>query len=364
MTNLRQYDFGEKLEFALKIVNVSRGRLAAEIKVDKSLVSRWLRGLVTPSDHNLATLTQFIRSHKAGFTQLNWELPLEAFALALGSPAGALPPRDGGDRPQTPGWFIPSRQQSVVEVAREGDAYPGVYAAFRQSLRNTGAIEPEIFVIWRERGGLCYSKLDAAFTFFGEVFILRHQLTFAGAAYPRTDGIVTLLVGGVMGTKAWRLHGLMTNAHSDRFGTPGATPVVMQRIADLASPTEPPEVAVLEPALAIMSGLFAEGRAHELAAPEIVAAVTPVIGVPRADGKTDYLLTVSSDRSLAASELDWSVSLETDILRLRRLLLGDRSATAGDLPLELVAPARPKVPVSAQDRFAPSPGDRDGLSQS
>jgi len=46
-----------KLGLARKALTVSRGRLAAEARVDKALVSRWLRGVSAPRGHNLEAVT-------------------------------------------------------------------------------------------------------------------------------------------------------------------------------------------------------------------------------------------------------------------------------------------------------------------
>ena len=40
--------FSSKLQLVLKALSVSRGRLAAEIGVDKSLAGRWCSGAVRP----------------------------------------------------------------------------------------------------------------------------------------------------------------------------------------------------------------------------------------------------------------------------------------------------------------------------
>ena len=52
--------FHEKLDLILKALSMSRGRLAAELGVDKSLVGRWVSGVVHPSALNLENLTRLI----------------------------------------------------------------------------------------------------------------------------------------------------------------------------------------------------------------------------------------------------------------------------------------------------------------
>src|ERR1051325_9563074 len=56
--NMAPGDFAQKLGVVLKAINLSRGRLAQTIGVDKSVVSRWASAVQTPSDQNLSLLTE------------------------------------------------------------------------------------------------------------------------------------------------------------------------------------------------------------------------------------------------------------------------------------------------------------------
>jgi adenylate cyclase len=76
-------DFGQKLGVVLKAINVSRGRLAQTVGVDKSVVSRWASGVQVPSDHNLSLLTEAIARHRPGFERRDWDLDGEGFANRL-----------------------------------------------------------------------------------------------------------------------------------------------------------------------------------------------------------------------------------------------------------------------------------------
>src|SRR5215218_7148123 len=77
-------NFSAKLDLALKALSMSRGRLAADLGVDKSLVGRWASGAVSPSEHSLSLLTQLIASKRPGFTMLDWDRELEALAGVFG----------------------------------------------------------------------------------------------------------------------------------------------------------------------------------------------------------------------------------------------------------------------------------------
>lgn len=86
-------DFARKFGLVLKALNLSRGRLAQTVGIDKSVVSRWASGTQVPTDHNLSLLTEAIARYKPEFTRLDWELGDEAFAARLGiAPAAAEMP--------------------------------------------------------------------------------------------------------------------------------------------------------------------------------------------------------------------------------------------------------------------------------
>ncbi|MDP3125707.1 MAG: helix-turn-helix domain-containing protein, partial [Thiobacillus sp.] len=79
-------EFPARMLLALKALSLSRGRLASELAVDKSVISRWLSGRQAPSGQNLANLTALVASHRPGFTLLDWETDLETLAAKLVSP--------------------------------------------------------------------------------------------------------------------------------------------------------------------------------------------------------------------------------------------------------------------------------------
>jgi hypothetical protein len=82
-------NFGDKLTLVLKILLVSRTRLAADLGVDKSIVSRWCSGANAPSGENLSQLTRLIGARVPGFTALDWDGDLATLARRL-----KMPPTD------------------------------------------------------------------------------------------------------------------------------------------------------------------------------------------------------------------------------------------------------------------------------
>ena len=77
-------DLASKLDLLLKALSISRGRLAQEAGVDKSLVGRWVAGSVSPSPHNLEKVTAALARRSPGFTMLDWDRPFDAFAAHFG----------------------------------------------------------------------------------------------------------------------------------------------------------------------------------------------------------------------------------------------------------------------------------------
>lgn len=85
-------DFARKFGLVLKAFNLSRGRLAQTVGIDKSVVSRWASGATVPTDHNLSLLTQAVMRHKADFGRADWDFDVEAFAARLGLATSAIAP--------------------------------------------------------------------------------------------------------------------------------------------------------------------------------------------------------------------------------------------------------------------------------
>ena len=228
-------DFGAKLALVLKTLTISNGRLAADLAVDKSLVGRWVSGAVKPSSHNLGRLTRHLAQRVEGFSLIEWEMPIAELRARM-NPARTMEtprPRDIGDVPH-------ARAQSLIEVQREGAAYPGLYAHFRKAFRNTGEILVELMIIWRDGDRLLFRSFDPSFSHTGEILIVRHQMFFVGEDDARADGLMFMIVNGVGGRKAYRLDGVAMSVAGDRQRTPGACVTVMQRIADLETDSTAP----------------------------------------------------------------------------------------------------------------------------
>jgi transcriptional regulator with XRE-family HTH domain len=86
--------FSDNLRLVLKLLSMSAARLASELAVDKSVVSRWLNGSVQPSAHNLSRLSAFVAGRLVGFRALDWERTPESLAETFGAdPRAAAGPQ-------------------------------------------------------------------------------------------------------------------------------------------------------------------------------------------------------------------------------------------------------------------------------
>lgn len=95
--------FEEKLRLALGRANLSRAQLAQLTGVDKSVVTRWLSGVLRPADHSLASLSGVLARHIEGFTRVDWDLPAPAFAARLGVTAAPKVKPEGDVASARPG---------------------------------------------------------------------------------------------------------------------------------------------------------------------------------------------------------------------------------------------------------------------
>ena len=118
------------MTLVLKALSITRGQLAAGVGVDKSLISRWCSGAVTPSAHNLSRVTQLVAGRVPGFSLLDWELSGTALAMKLGvelpAPAKATPGLSD--------WVPPAMLlEAAAAVALHGSSYEGFWRTTRPS---------------------------------------------------------------------------------------------------------------------------------------------------------------------------------------------------------------------------------------
>jgi hypothetical protein len=214
-----------RLLLALKALSLSRGRLAAELAVDKSVVSRWLSGHQAPSGQNLANLTALVARRRPGFTLLDWEADLETLSAKLG--VGVA---DAGPFGPLGGW-LPAAvlQETAALTALRGDAYEGFWRTTRPAIGMPGRFVHDRLIIRKADNGLLTFRLGVEdMRFEGWTFLTQTQL-FSIAADPRTGMFVFTIFNAVLRHRAEVMDGLTLTCQRTGGGTPVAGAVIMER---------------------------------------------------------------------------------------------------------------------------------------
>jgi hypothetical protein len=229
-------DFSARFRLVLSALGLSRGRAAAALAVDKSLVGRWCAGSVRPSDHNLSRITALVAAKVCGFTALDWARDLPDFAERLGlDPALAAAVPSEGVPDALP---LSCLAQARAETGRRGSAYEGFWRTTRPSVIMGGRVFHDHGMIRRNAHGLLEVRMGGA------------GLGFRGWALPLEGNLFAILEGAVGFTplflifrgvplpKATLLDGLVLLSALDAARTPAAVPILLERVGDLTGDGE------------------------------------------------------------------------------------------------------------------------------
>ncbi len=216
-------DFPPKLELMLKALSLSRGGLAAELGVDKSVISRWLNRGQAPSGHNLARLTALVAQRRPGFTMLDWETDLLRLSARLGV--------EGASTPSGPSGWLPDRveQEARAMTALRGDAYEGFWRTVRPSNEVAGRFVEDQVLIRREANGFLGFRLGLNdIRFEGWTFPTQTQL-FSMGADERTGVFIFTIFNAVLRDRADVMDGITLTCQRSAGGAPVAAACLMER---------------------------------------------------------------------------------------------------------------------------------------
>ena len=227
--------FGRKLELVLKRLSMSRARLAADLRVDKSVVGRWVTGAVRPSAHNLARLSALVAEHIAGFTALDWDRDLPGFAELLGADPGTL---GGAGKAGPPHLPLPLMDQVLASTALRGKAYEGFFRSTRPYVLAPGRFVHDHGMIRMDETGLLRLKIGTGGTtvegwvlpFGNQLFVLSVDVT--------SGALLFGIFNGVSGPRADVVDGLCLTPAQDAGRTPTAHAMVFERVGDLSGDPE------------------------------------------------------------------------------------------------------------------------------
>jgi hypothetical protein len=236
-------DFPLKLDLALKALSISAGGLASELGVDKSVVSRWLRGANRPTSHNLSRLTSVIAGRRAGFSMLDWDADPPRFSARLGV-SEARPANGGAIRAPAAhspelGDCIPARvvEEARLNTAMRGSAYEGFWRATRPSIEFPGRFMRDFILIRIGAHGLLTSRLGVEdMGFRGVSFPTQTQL-FGFLADAETGMFIFSIYNAVLRHRADVLDGITLTCRRTGGGTPMAARNLMERVGLLSGDT-------------------------------------------------------------------------------------------------------------------------------
>jgi transcriptional regulator with XRE-family HTH domain len=221
--------FSQKLALVLKLLSLSRARMAANMGVDKSVVGRWVAGAARPSAHNLSRLTAQVAKRAPGFTILDWDRSLDDLAaLFRVEPGRSAPIAFGGGLP------MPLLGQALAMTAQWGAAYEGFFRSTRPFAQYPGRFVHDQCLVRRDGSGLLRLNLAN-----GSVFVdawllpLRDHVFVIGSDFTNATMAFALL-NGVVSEKVETLDGLILSLTQGTDQTPTATPIVLQRTGDLS----------------------------------------------------------------------------------------------------------------------------------
>ncbi|WP_293903297.1 hypothetical protein [Phenylobacterium sp.] len=222
-------EFPARLLLALKALSISRGRLAVELAVDKSVISRWLSGHQAPTGENLANLTALVAGRRPGFTLLDWEADIEALSAKLG--VATEPTAPWGQLGQ---WLPePVLQEAHTLTGLRGDAYEGFWRTTRPAIGQPGQFVHDPLMIRKAPNGFltCRSGVEDM-RFQGWAFLTQTQL-FAVLADARTGIFLFCIFNAVMRHRAEVLDGLTLTIQRVGGGSPVAGACLLERVGFL-----------------------------------------------------------------------------------------------------------------------------------
>ena len=307
-------NFATRLDFALKAVSIGRGRLAAEVAVDKSVVTRWLSGSTRPSPHNLERISRALAVHCPGFAMLDWDRSEVDFAACLGlaplaaastSPAGPPPsvgsPTDAGSLLDTqvlttmlsmPFGLVEAAEKETV---RRSQTYCGRWRMTRLSASGRLVYVVEHVLIRRRGTGLWLDHFAGGHRLSGWLLVLGNML-YGMVADEADDSFGFILLNGVVGPRAERLDGILTSVGSDRNADPFALVLVLERDSELTGTGD--------------DELWGAASLAELGArdpatldPTVCAAVASDFGPATIASGGNAILRIPHDRSLSTGVL-------------------------------------------------------------
>ena len=282
--------FSDKLQLVLKMLSMSSARLASELEIDKSVVSRWLKGSVQPSAHNLSRLSALIGRQVDGFRTIDWERDVESLAEMFGADPSAIP-AIRTNRP-VQGLNIAIWDQMIATAGIRGKAYEGFFRSTRPHPRMFGRYLHEYGMIRREDSGLLRLLMGSAETVVDGWMIPLHGQLYSICADVNTGTLLFGIFNGLGSPRVDVFDGLTLLPGFDMGRSPMSTAILCERLGELTGDLEADNRHFAE--LSSQSPLAPEGSVPEHIQKHLVRDIGPT---EFANGG-DWLLNMALSRSM------------------------------------------------------------------
>lgn len=250
--------FSEKLRLVLKMLSMSGGRLAAELAIDKSVVSRWLKGSVQPSAHNLSLLSALVATRVEGFRTLDWERSSESLAALFGVDPEVIPAIRPAASKALP---LAIWDQMVATTAVRGQAYEGFFRSTRPHPAAANRFLHEYGMIRRDENGLLRLAMGSAETVVEGWMIPLHGMLYSICADVSSGTLLFGIFNGLGASRIDVFDGLTLIPAADLGRSPMATAMLCERVGDLSGDKEADDARFAE--LASQNPLAPEGSIPE-----------------------------------------------------------------------------------------------------
>ena len=295
--------FSEKLRLVLKMLSMSSAQLASELGADKSVVSRWLKGSVLPSAHNLSRLTGVIATRVASFRTLDWERDPQDFAEMFGADPGTIS-RAMGAAAISRGLPLSNFDQMLLTADRRAKSYEGFFRSTRPSPTLVGRFVHEHGMIRRDPIGLLRLKMGSAGAVVDGWMIPLHGQLYSIATEMNSGTLLFGIFNEIGAPKVDTFDGLTLLPGSDMGRSPTATAILCERVGDLTGDAEADDLRCRE--LMALNPLAPEGSIPEHVRNHLVRDIGPA---QLALGG-DWLLNSLLSRSMSSGP-DFDSLLET-----------------------------------------------------
>jgi transcriptional regulator with XRE-family HTH domain len=282
--------FSENLRLVLKMLSMSSAQLASMMETDKSVVSRWLKGSVQPSAHNLSRLSALIATLAPGFKELDWERDPQGLAELFGADAAAIPAL----RAVRPAKGLPLDiwDQMIATAAIRGQAYEGFFRSTRPH-----PVMPHRYLhlygmIRRDDTGLLRMRLGSAEHILSGWLIPLHNQLYSICTDPISGALAFAIFNGVDAKRVDVFDGLTLIAGLALGCSSMASAMICERIGDLSGDREADDRRCAE--LASRSPLAPEGSIPEAIQKHLAWDVGP----EAAARGGDWMLAMSLSQSM------------------------------------------------------------------